>query len=130
MPVRYTPPTPDQLLPVPGVALGTVAAKIKKWQRDDLLLAAFASGTVAAGVFTQNRFAAAPVAVCRRHLAESGTIRALVVNAGNANAGTGAAGIAAAQATCTAVASKLRSAATSAEPPSGCCCPTRRPSIA
>jgi len=107
MPVRHTPPRSDELLPVQGVVLGTASAKIKKWQRDDLLLAAFASGTVAAGVFTQNRFAAAPVAVCRRHLAESGTIRALVVNAGNANAGTGAAGIAAAQATCTAVASIL-----------------------
>jgi hypothetical protein len=46
MPVRYTPPTPDQLLPVPGVTLGTVAAKIKKWQRDDLLLAVFEPGTI------------------------------------------------------------------------------------
>ena len=68
MPVRYTPPTPDQLLQVAGVRLGTVAAKIKKWQRDDLLLAVFDPGTVAAGVFTQNRFCAAPVIVCRRHL--------------------------------------------------------------
>ena len=69
MPVRYTPPTPDQLLAVPGVTLGTAAAKIKKWQRDDLLLAVFDPGTAAAGVFTQNRFGAAPVVVCRRHLA-------------------------------------------------------------
>src|SRR4051794_13865055 len=107
MPVRYTPPTPAQLLPVPGVTLGTVAAKIKKWQRDDLLLAAFELGTTAAGVFTQNRFCAAPVIICRRHLEGDGHIRAIVVNAGNANAGTGDAGIAAAQATCVAVASML-----------------------
>ena len=107
MPVRYAPPTPDQLLPVPGVTLGTVAAKIKKWQRDDLLLAVFDPGTVAAGVFTQNAFCAAPVIVCRRHLQGEGRIRAIVVNAGNANAGTGDSGIAAAEATCAAVASML-----------------------
>ena len=106
MPVRYTPPRPDDLLPVEGVSLGTAPAKIKNWQRDDLLLAAFAPGTVAAGVFTQNRFAAAPVTVCRRHLAGTGT-RALIVNAGNANAGTGAVGIAAAEDSCAVVASTL-----------------------
>jgi glutamate N-acetyltransferase/amino-acid N-acetyltransferase len=107
MPVRYTPPRPEELLPVKGVALGTAPAKIKKWQRDDLLLAVFDAGTAAAGVFTQNRFAAAPVAVCRSHLAGVAEVRALVVNAGNANAGTGAAGIAAAEATCAGVASLL-----------------------
>ena len=107
MPVRYTPPRPDDLLPVKGVSLGTAPARIKNWQRDDLLLAAFDAGAVAAGVFTQNRFAAAPVAVCRRHLAGTGEVRAIVVNAGNANAGTGAAGIAAAEETCAAVASIL-----------------------
>jgi len=107
MPVRYTPPRPGDLLPVPGVTLGTAAAKIKNWQRDDVLLVAFDQGTVAAGVFTQNRFSAAPVTVCRRHLADGGSIRALVVNAGNANAGTGESGIADANATCEAVASAL-----------------------
>ena len=107
MPVRYTPPAPAELLAVPGVALGTAPAAIKKWKRDDLLLAVFDAGTVAGGVFTQNRFAAAPVEVCRRHLAGSAGVRALVVNAGNANAGTGAPGIAAAEATCAAVASML-----------------------
>ncbi len=111
MPVRYTPPAPSELLPVPGVRLGTAAAKIKRWQRDDLLLAAFDPGTVAAGVFTQNRFCAAPVVVCRRHLEGEGRIRALVVNAGNANAGTGDAGLLAAEATCAAVASVLGCAA-------------------
>jgi len=107
MPVRYTPPKPSDLVPVPGVVLGTAAAKIKNWQRDDLLLVVFDTGTVAAGVFTQNRFCAAPVQVCRRHFAQATGIRALVVNAGNANAGTGAPGIAAAETTCAAVASML-----------------------
>ncbi len=107
MPVRYIRPKPADLLPVPGVALGTAAAKIKNWQRDDLLLVVFEPGTTAAGVFTQNRFSAAPVLVCRRHLAQAAGIRALVVNAGNANAGTGAPGIAAAETTCAAVASML-----------------------
>jgi glutamate N-acetyltransferase/amino-acid N-acetyltransferase len=108
MPVRYTPPRPQDLLPVAGVRLGTAAAKIKNWQRDDVLLVAFDEGTIAAGVFTQNRFSAAPVAVCRRHLASAASaIRALVVNAGNANAGTGERGIADANATCEAVGSIL-----------------------
>ena len=107
MPVRYTPPRPEDLLPVPGVVLGTAAAKIKNWQRDDVLLVLFDPGTTAAGVFTQNRFCAAPVIVCRRNLERAGSIRALVVNAGNANAGTGTAGIAAAETTCAAVASML-----------------------
>jgi len=107
MPVRYTPPRPDDLLPVPGVRLGTTAAKIKSWSRDDVVLVALDEGTVASGVFTQNRFCAAPVTVCRRHLAGDGGVRALVVNAGNANAGTGERGIADAEATCAAVASAL-----------------------
>ena len=107
MPVRYTPPRAEDLLPVPGVRLGTAAAKIKRWERDDVLLAVFDAGTTAAGVFTQNRFCAAPVLVCRQHLAGAGRLRALVVNAGNANAGTGAAGIAAAKSTCAGVASML-----------------------
>jgi glutamate N-acetyltransferase/amino-acid N-acetyltransferase len=108
MPVRYTPPEARDLLPVPGVQLGTARAQIKSWSRDDVLLVTFEEGTVAAGVFTQNRFCAAPVTVCRRHLGErGGAVRALIVNAGNANAGTGEAGIADAVATCDAVASAL-----------------------
>ena len=107
MPVRYTPPRPEDLLPVAGVTLGTAAAKIKNWQRDDVVLALFEAGTVAAGVFTQNRFCAAPVTVCRRHLARGGSVRALVINAGNANAGTGASGVADAEAVCAAIASML-----------------------
>ncbi len=107
MPVRYTPPTPDALLPVQGIALGPAAARIKNWQRDDVLLIVCEPGTVAAGVFTQNRFAAAPVTVCREHLAyqqrTQASLRALIINAGNANAGTGQPGLAAARSTCAAV---------------------------
>ena len=108
MPVRYTPPTLDSLLAVPGMALGTTAAKIKNWTRDDVLLVLCERGTVAAGVFTQNRFCAAPVTVCRDHLARQhatgSSCRALVVNAGNANAGTGERGLADARAECVGVA--------------------------
>ena len=108
MPVGYTPPTQESLLPVPGVALGTAAARVKNWDRDDVLLVVCDPGTVAAGVFTQNRFCAAPVTVCREHLAHvhdgRSAFRALVVNAGNANAGTGEPGLADARAECVAVA--------------------------
>jgi len=104
MPVNYRPAAPEELLPVPGVSLGTAAAGIKNWSRDDLLLVRLAPGARAAGVFTQNRFCAAPVIVCREHLARGGPIGALVVNAGNANAGTGDRGIADARATCAAAA--------------------------
>ncbi|HTR59456.1 MAG TPA: bifunctional glutamate N-acetyltransferase/amino-acid acetyltransferase ArgJ [Casimicrobiaceae bacterium] len=103
MPVNYTPPSPGQLLRVPGVALGTAHAGIKGWQRDDLLLLRLAPGAKAAGVFTQNRFCAAPVTVCRENLARADSIGALIVNAGNANAGTGEQGLADARATCSAV---------------------------
>jgi glutamate N-acetyltransferase/amino-acid N-acetyltransferase len=108
MPVRYTPPTADTLLPVPGVMLGATAARIKNWDRDDVLLVLCEPGSVAAGVFTQNRFSAAPVVVCRQHLASQlatgNGFRALLVNAGNANAGTGEPGLANALAECVAVA--------------------------
>jgi glutamate N-acetyltransferase/amino-acid N-acetyltransferase len=105
MPVNYVSPTPDSLLPVPGVTLGAAAARIKNWDRDDVLLVACEPGTLAAGVFTKNRFCAAPVIVCRRHLEASGRLRALVVNAGNANAGTGAIGVGHAESTAAAAAS-------------------------
>ena len=111
MPVRYSPPGPADLLRVPGVRLAAAAAKIKNWSRDDVVLIAFDPGTIAAGVFTRNRFAAAPVAACRRRLAAGGRgfaeARALVINAGNANAGTGEAGLADAESACLAVAASL-----------------------
>jgi glutamate N-acetyltransferase/amino-acid N-acetyltransferase len=111
MPVNYTPPTPEQLLPVAGVSLGTAAAGIKNWARDDVLLFSMAPGTRASGVFTQNRFCAAPVIVCREHLGREAETRALLINAGNANAGTGARGLADARATCAAAAQVVGCAA-------------------
>src|SRR5437867_8000266 len=100
MSVNYTPPIPEQLLPVPGIMLGTAAAGIKDWSREDVLLITSAHGAQAWGIFTQNRFSAAPVILCREHLARGMTIRALVVNAGNANACTGERGLADARSVC------------------------------
>ena len=89
MAVGLTAPAPERLHPVPGVRLGIARAGIRKANRRDLLVVAFDPDTVAAGVFTRNRFCAAPVLVCREHLQAGSGIRALVVNTGNANAGTG-----------------------------------------
>ena len=104
MAVNLAPPSAESLLPVPGIALGAAAAKIKNWTRDDVVLIVADPASVAAGVFTQNRFCAAPVTVCRAHLdaqrERRADFRALVINAGNANAGTGDSGIEAARATC------------------------------
>ena len=107
MPVNYTTPSAEQLLPVAGVRLGTAEAEIRKKNRRDLTLIALDPGATVAGVFTQNRFCAAPVQVCRQHLASGQGIRALVINTGIANAGTGEPGLAAAHATCEAVAALL-----------------------
>ncbi len=104
MPVRLSPPDPRSILPVPGVELGFAEAGIKRAGRRDLMLMRLAPGSAVAGVFTQNGFAAAPVRVCRSHLASGTGIRGLVVNAGNANCGTGEAGVAAALRTCEAAA--------------------------
>jgi glutamate N-acetyltransferase/amino-acid N-acetyltransferase len=111
MPVNYATPTPEALFPVAGVRLGTAEAGIRKKDRRDLTLIEFAPGSRAAGVFTQNRFCAAPVTVCREHLAGDGGIRALVINTGIANAATGEQGMAAARDTCDAVAKMLGCAA-------------------
>lgn len=107
MAVNLAPPDPKSLLPVAGVELGFAYAGIRAAKRDDLMLMRLAPGARVAGVFTQNAFAAAPVQVCRQHLAASETMRALVVNAGNANCGTGNAGLAAARQTCVAVAREM-----------------------
>lgn len=107
MPVNYTLPTADALLPIAGVKLGYAKAHVKKPDRKDMLVIALEPGAHAAGVFTQNRFCAAPVLVCREHLKHSANIRALVVNTGCANAGTGTRGLADAKATCAVVASAL-----------------------
>ena len=103
MPVNLAAPDPASLLPVAGVRLGIASAGIKKPGRRDITLIELAAGSRVAGVFTQNRFCAAPVAVCKQHLAHAG-IRALLINTGNANAGTGEEGLARARRTCEAVA--------------------------
>src|SRR5512139_2695635 len=107
MPVNLTPPVAAELLPVNGVLLGTTEASIKKPNRKDLLVIQIDAQSTVAGVFTQNRFCAAPVTVAREHLAAGKGIRALVVNTGNANAGTGEHGMVSARSTCAAVAKLL-----------------------
>ena len=106
MPVNLTAPDPASLLPVAGVRLGIASAGIKKPGRRDLTLIELTPGSRVAGVFTQNRFCAAPVTLCRQHLV-SGNIRALLINTGNANAGTGEEGLRRARQTCEAVAGIL-----------------------
>ena len=93
MPVNLAPPNPEDLLPVKGVALGVAEAGVRKANRKDLLVIRLAAGANVAGVFTQNRFCAAPVLVCKEQLARRKPVRALLVNTGNANAGTGDDGV-------------------------------------
>jgi len=93
--------------PVAGVSLGTAEAGIKRAERKDLLVIKLDEGASVAGVFTTNRFCAAPVTVAREHLAAGKGIRALVINTGNANAGTGEQGMAAARTTCAELAKLL-----------------------
>jgi glutamate N-acetyltransferase/amino-acid N-acetyltransferase len=110
MPVRLDPPNPENLLSIAGVRLGVARAGIRKPDKKDLLLVAFDEGTRVAGVFTQNRFCAAPVLVSKEHLAAKGArlrMRALVVNTGVANAGTGETGLANARASCVAAGEAL-----------------------
>ena len=107
MAVNYTPPTQTSLHPIDGVTLGYAKAHVKKPDRKDMLIIALAPGSLAAGVFTQNRFCAAPVLVCREHLKRGADIRALVVNTGCANAGTGKRGFTDAKTTCDVVAKAL-----------------------
>ncbi|NWG86571.1 MAG: bifunctional glutamate N-acetyltransferase/amino-acid acetyltransferase ArgJ, partial [Hydrogenophilaceae bacterium] len=107
MPVKLTAPDPASLLPVPGVELGIASAGIKKPGRKDVLVMRIAHDSEVVGVFTQNRFCAAPVTVCKEHLHGDAGIRALVVNTGNANAGTGEDGLRRARETCAALARQL-----------------------
>ena len=114
MPVNLSPPDPGSLLPVPGVVLGAAVAGIRKPDRRDLLVMRLEEGARVAAVFTKNRFCAAPVVVARQHLTmldPDAAIRALVVNTGYANAGTGKAGVAAARQTCAELARLLGCAA-------------------
>ena len=108
MPVNIIPPLSEELLPIRGLSLGIAAAGIKKTNCNDLLLMVLDEGSRVAGLFTQNRFCAAPVIVAKEHLSGlNSSVRALVINTGNANAGTGQQGIDSARSTCSAVAGLL-----------------------
>ncbi len=111
MPVNLQAPIPEELKSVAGVRLGTAMAGVRKPNRRDVLVVSLADGSQVSGVFTTNRFCAAPVQLCRQHLAVNGAgkagIRALLVNTGNANAGTGEDGLRRAQSTCVALAGLL-----------------------
>lgn len=116
MPVNLSAPNPADLHPVPGLRIGVAEAGVRKQNRKDLTVVLLDEGASVSGVFTQNRYCAAPVQICRQHLAGGGAIRAMLINTGNANAGTGADGMARAQATCEALAGKLGLPATAVLP--------------
>lgn len=107
MPVNLQAPAPQDLHAVPGVKLGIAMAGVRKANRRDLTVITLAEGSQVAGVFTSNRFCAAPVQLCRKHLAAAIGPRALVINTGNANAGTGEDGLMRAFSTCVSVAQQL-----------------------
>ncbi|MBS0468510.1 MAG: bifunctional glutamate N-acetyltransferase/amino-acid acetyltransferase ArgJ [Proteobacteria bacterium] len=116
MPVNLPAPIAQDLHPVAGVRIGVTEAGVRKANRKDVTVFLLDEGTTVAGVFTQNRFCAAPVQVCREHLDGGQAIRAMVINTGNANAGTGADGLARARATCEALAGQLGLAASQVLP--------------
>lgn len=107
MPVKLTAPNAASLLPVSGIELGYAQAHVRKPNRKDVLVMKLAEGTTVAGVFTLNRFCAAPVTVCKEHLASNKGIRAILVNTGCANAGTGEDGLNRAKQSCDALAKSL-----------------------
>jgi len=104
------------LSPVKGIRLASLEANIRYKDRDDLTLIELAEGSSVAGVFTQNAFCAAPVTVCREHLAQTDGIRYLIINAGNANAGTGEEGLTSAEMICAEVAEETMTALNSVLP--------------
>lgn len=108
MPVNLSAPNAAELYPVSGLRIGVTEAGVRKANRKDLSVVLIDEGASVAGVFTQNRFCAAPVQICREHLAAGAEIRALLINTGNANAGTGADGRARALSTCSALANRLQ----------------------
>ena len=108
MPVNLSAPNPAELHVVAGVRIGVAEAGIRKANRKDLTVVLIDADASVAGVFTQNRFCAAPVQVCREHLATGHGIRAMVINTGNANAGTGQEGLTRARSTCEALAGLLK----------------------
>ncbi len=103
MAVNLTIPPASDIHPVTGVEIGIAAAGVRKPGRPDLTVFYLAPGCSVAAVFTTNRFRAAPVQVAEQHLADGSQVRALVINTGNANAGTGQPGLDAAIATCEAL---------------------------
>ena len=107
MPVNLSAPDPAALFAVPGVRIGVAEAGVRKANRKDLTVVLIDEGSAVGGVFTQNRFCAAPVQVCRDHLAAGYGIRAMVINTGNANAGTGEDGLMRTRSTCIALARQL-----------------------
>ena len=108
MPVNLLSPRTQDLLAIPGITIGVTEAGVRKANRRDLTVLLLDAGSSVGAVFTQNRYCAAPVQVCRTHLAAATSdIRALVINTGNANAGTGAPGLQAANQTCAAMAQQL-----------------------
>jgi len=107
MAVNLPPPNAADLVPIAGIRLGITEAGIRKAGRKDLAVILIDAGSSIAAVFTQNRFCAAPVQLCREHLASGLGVRALLVNTGNANAGTGQPGLEHALGTCAALAQKL-----------------------
>lgn len=111
MPVNLSAPVAAELLAIDGVRIGVAEAGVRKANRKDLTVFLLDEGAAVAGVFTQNRFCAAPVQVSREYLAQGSAVRAMVVNTGNANAGTGAQGLANARATSAALAELLGVAA-------------------
>lgn len=106
MPVGLIPPVAGSLTPIPGIQLGVAQAGVRKANRDDVLVIRLPETVTVAGVFTQNRYCAAPVQMCRAHLATIAP-RALIINTGNANAGTGEDGLARARQVCAALAKEL-----------------------
>ncbi|WP_287879201.1 MULTISPECIES: bifunctional glutamate N-acetyltransferase/amino-acid acetyltransferase ArgJ [Acidovorax] len=107
MPVNLLAPVAADLHPIAGVRIGVAEAGIRKASRKDLTVFLLDEGASVAGVFTQNRFCAAPVQISREHLGRGQSIRAMVINTGNANAGTGTDGLARARSTCIALARQL-----------------------
>ena len=107
MAVNFPNITAEQLHPVAGVELGFAQAGIRKADKKDVLVIRLAEGATVAGVFTTNAFCAAPVTLCKTHLALNQGIRALLVNTGCANAGTGALGLANAESSCAELAGLL-----------------------
>ncbi|MCE9658237.1 MAG: bifunctional glutamate N-acetyltransferase/amino-acid acetyltransferase ArgJ [Burkholderiales bacterium] len=107
MPVNLRAPDAKDIFAVAGVTIGTAMAGVRKANRRDLTVVLLEPGAAVAGVFTANRFCAAPVQLCREHLAAGSAVRAILVNTGNANAGTGEDGLARARSTCAALAALL-----------------------